>query len=273
MQGIARHNFKEPAPFVLASGDADVQKWVLAGGTKSQPVVDIVTAAVSSLKSINAWVAIDDLIFHATDNRNSAGVWIKSSSALTEVNSPTWTQFVGYTGDGAAASLNYNVNPGTLTNYTQNSGHLGVYVQTAESTSVGFKCYAGSVAAASGNGPNIGQEGGSQFCWTAMNGSSSASLNATSGSRPTGYLSAERTSGSAGGVSLYVNSDVANVTGGPSSAAIFNGNLFGLAQNAGGSASIFTNGTLSAVVIGASGLQALGVRSIITTAVTALLAL
>lgn len=257
---------------LLATGtsDPDVAKWVAAGGSQSQAVIKIVTTMVQGFKTDGSWSTIDDVILHPLDTQAGARIWIKSRTVLTEHNSPTWAQFVGYTGDGSSTFLDYGINPSTLTNYKQNSGHIGTYMSVVDSRNA-FHNYVGLRNSTANDGPNLGRDNANRW-WGAVNANNTTALSGGSSST-TGYGSSERTSSST--VNLYVNSDsVTATTSASTSQAIENANLYGLGQNQTGTGAVnFTNGTLCATLIGASGLQALGVRSRVNTAVAALIAL
>lgn len=56
---------------------------------------------------------------------------VKRQHDATAVNSPTWTQWEGFTGNGTSSYLNTNYNPATQgVVYVQNSASLGVYIRT-----------------------------------------------------------------------------------------------------------------------------------------------
>jgi hypothetical protein len=53
---------------------------------------------------------------------------VKTTHRATAVNSPTFTAYEGFTGDGISSYLNTNYNPSTQkVNYTQNSASMGLY--------------------------------------------------------------------------------------------------------------------------------------------------
>lgn len=88
-----------------------------------------VNTLVRRLKITDNWQKIERLWIHATEQQQHARVSLinPTSTAATEVNSPTWTQNRGYTGDGATTYLNLNFTPSSAVLYQQNSASLGVY--------------------------------------------------------------------------------------------------------------------------------------------------
>ncbi len=77
----------------------------------------------------------DRLWIHGLSNQVAARVSVANAATadvITEVNSPTWTAFQGYTGNASTMYLNTNYNPGTEgVKYTLNNAGFGVYHRTA----------------------------------------------------------------------------------------------------------------------------------------------
>lgn len=85
---------------------------------------------ILQLQADGNWSELDRFWIHATENQQNARVSLvnPTSTQITEVNSPTWTADRGYTGDGATMYLNTNYNPNTDgIHYSLNSASLGVY--------------------------------------------------------------------------------------------------------------------------------------------------
>lgn len=79
---------------------------------------------ISSLSS-----SFDAIWFFASHSNQAAQLnWVKDSHNITEVNSPSWTLDLGYTGNGSTTYLNSNYNPSTGgVSFTLNNGSFGVY--------------------------------------------------------------------------------------------------------------------------------------------------
>lgn len=83
--------------------------------------------------SFNNFAELDRLWIHASENKQGARISLvnPSSTAITEVNSPTWTQYQGYNGDGVTSYLNSNFTPSTNgIKFLQNSASFFSYVRT-----------------------------------------------------------------------------------------------------------------------------------------------
>lgn len=109
--------------------------------TGSLPVSfkNAVSTYVRALKAAGIWTQLDRLWLHATPNQQNARISIvnPTSTPITEVNAPTWTANLGYTGNGATSYLNTNYNSLTSSfNFTQNSACYGLYSRTNTANSV-----------------------------------------------------------------------------------------------------------------------------------------
>lgn len=91
-----------------------------------------VNTYVRALKTAGIWTQLDRLWLHATPNQQNARISIvnPTSTPITEVNAPTWTANLGYTGNGATAYLNHNIRESDLTNYTLNSSSIFLYCRS-----------------------------------------------------------------------------------------------------------------------------------------------
>lgn len=85
---------------------------------------------VIGIKSCGCWGMLDRLWILANTVQEMSRVSLvnPTSTQLTEVNSPTWTNSQGYTGDAATMSINTNYNVSTGVNYTRNNSFHGVYI-------------------------------------------------------------------------------------------------------------------------------------------------
>jgi hypothetical protein len=85
---------------------------------------------IQTLKTGSAWNTLDLFYIFATDgDSNFATLNWKNPSLYkaTEVNSPTFTSNIGFTGNGVDAYLNTNWNPTLGPNFTRNNASHGVY--------------------------------------------------------------------------------------------------------------------------------------------------
>ena len=93
---------------------------------------------VVDLKSAGVWSKLDTFYVFATDgDREYAAINWKdpNSFEITEVNSPTFTTDVGFTGNGSSAYLDPSYNQGTDgVNWSNPNGSFGVWVDTAATT-------------------------------------------------------------------------------------------------------------------------------------------
>lgn len=91
---------------------------------------------IISLKSGGNFSEMDRFWIHATPNQQNARISVvnPTSTAITEVNGPTWTQYVGYTGNGITNYLDTNFIQNLAIKYTQNSASFGNYCLGAASS-------------------------------------------------------------------------------------------------------------------------------------------
>lgn len=78
------------------------------------------------------WALLDRLWLFNTDYQQNARISLvnPTSTQITEVNSPSWTKNVGYTGNGTSMYLNTNFNPATQGKYfTLNLASMGFYME------------------------------------------------------------------------------------------------------------------------------------------------
>lgn len=91
------------------------------------------TFFISLKAGSNNFGKFDRFWWFGSQYQGNAAVSLKNptSTDITEVNNPTWTQYRGYTGNGVDMYLDTNFNIGTSgVNYIQNSSSLGVYSRT-----------------------------------------------------------------------------------------------------------------------------------------------
>ena len=88
---------------------------------------------IKPLVANGIWAQLDRLWVFATDSETSAATSLvnPTSTDITLVNSPTFTAFEGYAGNGTTSYIETNFNPSTDgSNYTQNSASMGSYTRT-----------------------------------------------------------------------------------------------------------------------------------------------
>lgn len=88
-----------------------------------------------ALKAANIYSKFDAIyILAAADSTIAKLNLISSSFPLTETSAPTFTQYRGYAGNGTSSFLSTGVAPNGLTQYTQNSAHGSIWVNTVGNT-------------------------------------------------------------------------------------------------------------------------------------------
>ena len=102
---------------------ANVAWWSGSSSTVSSTRRHLVDDLITGLKTDGVWSKLDRLWLFAAENTYSALFDIVRNQSATLVNSPTFTTDRGYTGDGAAAYINTNFNPGDggIHSFVQNS--------------------------------------------------------------------------------------------------------------------------------------------------------
>jgi hypothetical protein len=89
---------------------------------------DLINKTIKDLKSEEIWGLLDCLyFFNLHDQQASTLNWIKNSHNVTAVNSPTWTQYTGFTGGGSSRYLNGNFTPSQGVNFKMEDACFGVY--------------------------------------------------------------------------------------------------------------------------------------------------
>lgn len=88
---------------------------------------------VLSLKAAQLYNKFDRLWIHATPNQQNATISLvyPSSTAAVEIDSPSWVQYRGYSGDGVSSYLDSNYNASTEgINFTLDSASIMTYSRT-----------------------------------------------------------------------------------------------------------------------------------------------
>jgi hypothetical protein len=97
--------------------------------------INAINQFIGQCKQDGNWQLIDCFWLFAQSNQANSRLCIKrpSATACTEVNSPSWTAYRGFTGNGTTSYLNSNYNETTNgVNFTQNSASIFVYSRTNE---------------------------------------------------------------------------------------------------------------------------------------------
>jgi hypothetical protein len=235
-------------------GDADAQAVVDNMDTEpGDGLKELIDNFVAGTKTDSVWTKIDRFWFPAVHEQGaSARLDWKSPATvgrrLTEVNTPSWTAYQGYTGDGSTSYLNTNFTPSTDgVNYTQNSACAGVWVRTVGPTSAS-RAYAGLNDGFTQQTAIIRRADGSS--WQAVGPNDTTSINATTLSQSaTGLLVANRSGASARQVYRNGSSEASDTQASVGLPAF---DLYLLARNSSGTAGLFSDGQISAAFVAAS---------------------
>lgn len=178
-----------------------------------------------------------------------------TSTAITEVNSPTWTQFQGFDFNGTTQYLNTNVAVNALTKFTQNSASNFLYVrENTTTTGADFGGYSGGGT----NNTSIFLRDATNTCYAAINDGGAGSNGTVTDSR--GGFMFQRTASNAkqsykNGVSFFSDTEA--------STTITTANNFIGARSNSGVAIDFCNRQISIVAIGSGSINALTFYNII----------
>lgn len=137
------------AALLVAPTDPDVaahRRAVLAAGASySDAQKKRVQIFVRSLKASTVWFSTDRLWLFAAGNSTQALIDIKARATATAVNSPTFTQWQGYAGNGTSSYINTGFAASTMgVTYTLNSAHMALYNRTARTDKAGAHRNAGA---------------------------------------------------------------------------------------------------------------------------------
>lgn len=117
--------------------DQDARKWIAAvikggsvvGGVQQQNVSTLIRA----LKRGGVWSSLDALWIFAAENATQSLIDIVGRrTAVLSGTAPTFTANRGYAGNATSAYIDFGVAASALTNFTQNSAHIGFYVQNGD---------------------------------------------------------------------------------------------------------------------------------------------
>ena len=193
----------------------------------------------------------DRLWIHGVSNQIAARVSLANPATadlLTEVNSPTWTANLGYTGDGATEYLDYNfdlLNDGV--NFTLDDASMGVYLNTDSTLE---KAIMGVISL-----PSFERS----YLYPQFVGAPTYSINSTAETMGVGSVNLKglliSTRLASNSIKYFVDGTEEFSTN-TASAAIPSGNVYGLCRSFLGTANDFNSATLSMTIIGGTDNQA-----------------
>lgn len=226
----------------------EVTAWTAQLSTYPSPktVTAVNLFIIRSLNNSN-WSKLDRFWLLAQDIETNAKISIANptSTAITSVNSPTFTAYNGYQGNGSSQYLNTNFNPGNGGTYKflQNDAEIGFYSLTNNS---GNKADIGAIdnpATGSGLYSNIRSAGGT-YNWT-LNANSSVVGSTNTDSR--GLFSLQRT---ASNLQTSYKNGVSFNTDATVSQSIKNLNIFIMAWNNSGTAGVYSDRKIAITYMG-----------------------
>lgn len=204
--------------------DADAQLYFdELTGTIPDAYKTAVSTLVTTLKADGNWSKLLRFWIMAAPNQQNATISLvnPTSTPMTEVSSPTWTQYEGYTGDGSSY-INTNFNP-------TNDGS-SLWLQ--DDASYGYYCITNIDELGAAMGAQDGIVYNSSFprysnsFYGEINGATFASVTNTSS---LGFFSVVRTSSTE--IDLFKNGSDQGVAGSQVSTGIIDGDLFLLARS------------------------------------------
>lgn len=215
----------------------------------SQKTITAVNNFIRTCKADGNWTLLDRFWLYAQDKQVNVVYSIvnPTSTPCTEVNSPTWTQYQGYTGNGTNMYLNTNYIPSTNgVQYTLNSSSCGVYSRTNSSIA------AYDIGATNGtNATAMACKWSDNLAYFSINANTSVSVGVTNS---LGLFSSSRVSAT----SLIGYQNGSNiVSGSPASVSVPTVSCFVLARNVSGVASNFSSRQISIAFVGGGGIDQL----------------
>lgn len=147
MPGVGRHNFSAILP--TPAYDPVSAAWFAAVGPLSPGHMQIVDTLVRGLRSASILSKLDYLLLMANETVTASLTDIISLRVATAVNTPTYTQFRGYTGNGTTSYINSGYSPSTMGVALQlNDCHISAYVRNTRTSGneVAGGVYDGSAA-------------------------------------------------------------------------------------------------------------------------------
>ena len=227
--------------------DADALAWrravVAQGGPVSAAQLARIARLVRALKARGVWDRLDRLWIFAAENATQALTDLRTRSLATlSPTPPGFTALRGFIGNGMSAYVDLGVAASALTKFTQNAGHLSLYLRDGDGVTNAF----------------IGaRDNGSGFSSEVVWGSSTTMnfLIQTAGaptsfgqSAQNGFHIAERSSATTGIVSNNGVDEGSQTIATSSSRAT--SNLAVLARNTSGTYSVFSGSRIGALTVG-----------------------
>lgn len=212
-------------------------------------VINAVNNFIRTCKADGNWQLLDRVWLFAQDKQGNViySIVNPTSTTCTEVNSITWTQYIGYTGNASNMYVRLAAIPSTLTNFTQNNAAYGVYCLT---NSTGNYAEMGTIDNASTFTSVLDLKWSNNLIYALANGGSYAT---TTPANTIGFFSARRTSSS----SMSINKDGAQigVNAASNSTGMSTKEFYLLATNNNGSASSFSSRTIPFAYVGSASIN------------------
>ena len=205
-----------------------------------------INRCIGRLISTGVWPKLDVVRAYAAQDQQSALLnWVSTSYTATAADAPTFTPFIGYTGNGTSSYLDEGFNPITAVSpkYVQNSGHISFWDLTARAADT-----------TSQMGMRVSTTTQSVINTRFTGNSAYARINTAGGAvnsgvlTNTGHYIANRTDS----VTLNLKKNGATIasSGAIASVAPPNANVFSLARNFGGVAETWSSDTVGFITIG-----------------------
>ena len=222
-------------------------------------VINSVNNFIRAAKANGYWTLLDRLVLFAQDKQVNAVYSIvnPTSTPCTEVNSPTWGAYIGYTGNGSNMYINTNLAPSNGVNYTLNSSTAIIYSGTNSAiNSLDFGCSNAATTNYLGFWPKYTDN--KSYCYvnegtTGVNGSITSSL---------GLFQISRTASNV--VTVYQNG-TSYLNGTSTSTGRCTVNCFVLARNNNGTPDLFSSRRISLFILAAGNITASTINSDIVT--------
>lgn len=186
-----------------------------------------------------------------------------SSTAMTLVNTPTWTQHQGWTGNGTTQYINTNFNPNSqFVNFVRDSACTGVYQRN--STTAGAMTEMGQASSYGSNGNQLSTNFSANIILSMTHGSG---FLATSNGGSQGLFTTRRTASTA---IAHFKNGISFATGSTSSSGVISRVFYLLATNNGGATFQFSTAQLAVAFAAAGNIDQAMVYAIIQSYMTAL---
>lgn len=190
---------------------------------------------IDGLVTDGVWSKLDALYMFAADSSANALLNLVSATGNATNVGATFTVDTGFAGNGSSTYVNTTVDPSTLAQFSQNSGHFSLWGNSSTASNNGLR--SGYLNAAASSGSDLGTGAGANQSIGVINGSGAVGSGGT-GNGPKHYL-INRSGASA--QQMYVNgANVASNTA--ASSAVVSGIPFWIGcRNFNGSANACTD--------------------------------